>query len=62
MTEPELKQVAAFYESPTGQKFVQNEPSFVAELQISGRNWRQKLSNDLLTRVREELKKKGVDF
>lgn len=62
MTEPELKEVAAFYETPTGQKFVQNEPAFIAELQISGRNWRQKLSNDLLTRVREELKKKGVDF
>jgi hypothetical protein len=62
LSEPELKEVVAFYDSPTGKKFVEAEPAFVAELQISGRNWRQKISQDLLPRVREELKKKGVDF
>jgi len=62
MSETELKDVAAFYESPTGKKFVAAEPAFVNELQVAGSAWRQKLSNDLLVRVREELKKKGVDF
>ena len=52
----------AFYESPTGKKFVAAEPAFVNELQVAGSNWRQKLADDLLPRVREELKKKGVDF
>ena len=62
LTEAEIKEVLAFYESPTGKKFVAAEPAFVNELQTSGTAWRQKLANDLLPRVREELKKKGVDF
>ena len=62
LTESELKEVLAFYESPTGKKFVAAEPAFVDELQVAGSNWRQKLADDLLPRVREELKKKGVDF
>ncbi len=62
MTETELKEVVTFYESPTGRKFVAAEPAFVNELQVSGTAWRQKLANDLLIRVREELKKKNIDF
>jgi hypothetical protein len=62
LTEAEIKEVLAFYESPTGKKFVAAEPAFVNELQVAGSNWRQKLADDLLPRVREELKKKGVDF
>jgi hypothetical protein len=62
LTDSEIKEVLAFYESPTGKKFVAAEPAFVNELQVSGSAWRQKLANDLLPRVREELKKKGVDF
>ena len=62
LTEAELKQVLAFYETPTGKKFIEAEPTFVSELQTSGRNWRQGISNLLVTRVREELKKKGVEF
>ena len=62
MSEPELKEVLAFYEGPTGKKFVAAEPAFINELQVSGSQWRQKLSADLLVRVREELKKKGLDL
>jgi hypothetical protein len=62
LTEAEIKEVLAFYESPTGKKFVAAEPALVNELQVAGSNWRQKLADDLLPRVREELKKKGVDF
>jgi hypothetical protein len=62
LTDPEIKEVLAFYESPTGKKFVAAEPAFVNELQVAGTAWRQKLADDLLPRVREELKKKGVDF
>jgi hypothetical protein len=62
LTDSELKEVLAFYESPAGKKFVAAEPAFVNELQVAGSAWRQKLADDLLPRVREELKKKGVDF
>ena len=62
LSDAEIKEVLAFYESPTGKKFVAAEPAFVNALQSAGTAWRQKLADDLLTRVREELKKKGVDF
>ena len=62
LSESELKEVLAFYESPTGKKYVAAEPAFINELQSAGTAWRQKLANDLLVRVREEMKKKGVDF
>jgi hypothetical protein len=62
LSETELKEVLAFYESPTGKKFVAAEPAFVNELQIAGTAWRHKLADALLPRVREELKKRGVDF
>ena len=62
LTEAEIKEVLAFYESPTGKKFVAAEPAFVNELQVAGSNWRQKLADDLLPRVRAEVKNKGVDF
>jgi hypothetical protein len=62
LSDAEIKEVLAFYESPTGKKFVAAEPAFIDELQVAGTAWRQKLADDLLPRVREELKKKGVDF
>jgi hypothetical protein len=62
MTEAELKEVLTFYETPTGKKFIQSESAFVSELQSSGAKWRQQISQQLVPRVREELKKKGVDF
>jgi hypothetical protein len=62
LTDSEIKEVLAFYDSPTGKKFVAAEPAFVNTLQTAGTAWRQKLADDLLPRVREELKKKGVDF
>jgi hypothetical protein len=62
LSDAEIKEVLAFYESPTGKKFVAAEPAFVNALQSAGTAWRQKLADDLLPRVREELKKKGVGF
>jgi hypothetical protein len=62
MTEQELKDTLAFYDSPTGKKYVAVEPSVVQEVGNLARAWRQQLSTDILTRAREEMKKKGFDF
>ena len=62
MTEQELKETLAFYESPAGKKYVALEPSVVQEVGNLARAWRQQLSTDILTRAREEMKKKGFDF
>jgi len=62
MTEQELKDTMTFYESPAGKKYVAVEPSVVQEVANLARAWREKLSTDILTRAREEMKKKGLDF
>ncbi|MGD1016931.1 MAG: DUF2059 domain-containing protein [Roseiarcus sp.] len=62
MTEQELKDTLAFYESPAGKKYVAIEPSVVQEVGNRARAWRQQLSTDILARAHEEMKKKGADF
>lgn len=62
LSEKEVLEVAAFYNSPTGKKFVAIEPAYLQKLEAIADPWRQKLSTDIVTRAREEMKKKGVDF
>jgi hypothetical protein len=62
LTEQELKDTAAFYESPTGKKFQSVQVALADRLAGVAGAWRQQLSTDMLARVHEELKKKGKDF
>jgi hypothetical protein len=62
MTEQELKDIAAFYESPTGKKFVLAQVALANRVAAVAAEWRQQLATAMLTRVHEELKKKGKDF
>ena len=62
MTEPELKDVAAFYESPTGKRFVLVQVALADRIAAVAAEWRQQLSVAMLARMHEELKKKGKDF
>lgn len=62
MSEQELKDTADFFNSPSGKKYVAAEPAAFTEIVALVQNWRDKLSTDVLTRAREEMKKKGVDF
>jgi hypothetical protein len=62
MTEQELKDTAAFYEGPTGKKFMAAQGQVAGEVAKAAPAWRQQLSTDILTRVHEEMKKKGNDF
>ncbi len=62
MTEDELKQVATFYESPTGKKFVGVQIELANRIAAVAARWRQNLSTDMLKRVHEEMKKSGHDF
>jgi uncharacterized protein len=62
MSEKELTDVAAFFESPSGKKYVSVTPVFVQKLADVTTPWRDKLSTDIVTRARQEMKKKGVDF
>ena len=62
MTEQELKEVAAFYESPTGKKFVLAQIALANRVAAVATEWRKQLSTAMLARVHEELKKVGKDF
>jgi hypothetical protein len=62
MSEQDIVQVAAFFDSPAGKKYVQVTPVFLQNLADVTGAWREKLSEDILERARQEMKKKGVDF
>lgn len=62
MSETEIVELAAFFESPLGKKYVAMEPVFLQNLSDVVAPWREKLSTDILVRAREEMKKKGIEF
>jgi hypothetical protein len=62
MSEQDIIQVAAFFESPAGKKYIQATPIFLQNLGDVTGGWREKLSTDILERARAAMKKKGVDF
>ena len=62
MSEKEIEDVAAFFDTPAGKKYLAIEPVFLQKFQAVAEPWRQQLSVDILTRARAEMKKKGVEF
>jgi uncharacterized protein len=62
MSEKEIGDVAAFFGSPSGKKYLATEPQFFQQFSAIADPWRQQLSVDILTRARQEMKKKGVEF
>ena len=55
-----VKDALAFFASPSGRRFVEIEPSLSNDIAGLVDVWKQKLSVDMLKRMREEMKKKGV--
>jgi uncharacterized protein len=62
MSEKELNDIASFFDSPSGKKYIAVTPDFLQKLANVTTPWRDKLSTDIVTRARQEMKKKGVDF
>lgn len=58
-TEAELKQVLAFYATPTGKKLVVELPKVLQESFAEAKQWGVKISEQVTIRLREEMKKKG---
>jgi hypothetical protein len=58
-TETELKEIMAFYGSPTGKKMLIEQPQ-AAELSLKfAQDWSIKLSDEVVGKMRDELKKRG---
>ena len=62
MSEKEIVDAAAFFDSPTGKKYLAIEPVFRQKFSSVAVPWQDKLSTDILVRAREEMRKKGVEF
>ena len=58
-TESELKDVLAFYKSPAGKKLISEQPKVVDASLKFAQTWANNLSDQVIAKMREELKKKG---
>lgn len=58
-TEQELKDILAFYKSPAGKKVLANQPKVVDSSMKFAQEWANKISDEVIGKMREELKKKG---
>ena len=55
----ELKDILAFYKSPTGKKFLSEQSAVVDGSMKFAQGWANKLSEEVIGKMREEMKKKG---
>src|SRR3984893_14519863 len=62
MSEQDLKAAVAFFESPAGKKYVETQPAFLTEVVTAMQGWQGRISTDMMTRVRAEMKKKGHEI
>ena len=58
-TEQELKEVLAFYKTPSGKKLLNEQPKIVDSSMKFAQDWANKLSDQVIAKMREELKKRG---
>ncbi|SCX95005.1 DUF2059 domain-containing protein [Microvirga guangxiensis] len=59
MTEAELNEVATFYKSAVGQKYVQVQPGVLDNVVREMDIWSQRTSEFIMSRAREEMGKRG---
>jgi hypothetical protein len=58
-TEQELKDILAFYKSPAGKKLIVVQPNIADQSVRYAQDWANKLSDQVIVRMRDEMKKKG---
>jgi hypothetical protein len=61
-SEPELKQLLSFYQSPLGQKVIDEEPKALDESMTMAGTWADDFSQDVINKMRAEMKKRGHDL
>jgi len=58
-SEQELKDLLAFYKSPLGQKLLAQQPPIVDGSMKFAQDWSNKLSDEVIAKMRDELRKRG---
>jgi len=62
LPEADLQAAVAFFTSPSGRKYVEAQPTILTEIVTAMQGWQGKISTDMMTRVRAEMKKKGHEL
>lgn len=60
--EADLTQIATFFKSAAGVKYVQSQPAVIQEMMVRMQDWTQSLSGVVVERIRNELSKRGKSF
>ncbi len=58
-SEPELKAILTFYQSPVGQKLLAQQPQIIDNSMKFAQDWAGKLSDEVIAKMRDELRKRG---
>jgi hypothetical protein len=59
MTEQELREIANFFKSPAGLKYVQTQPAILDDIVKELATWTQTVSEYVMIRARAEMGKRG---
>lgn len=59
LSEPELREIAAFFRSPAGKRYVETQPQVLDEMVQAMQTWTTNLSEYVMVRVRAEMGKRG---
>ena len=62
MSTKDLKETAAFFASDAGKAYVAMQPRVINQMVVAVDAWNRQLSTDLMVRLREEMRKKGVQL
>jgi uncharacterized protein len=57
--EKELREVIAFYKTPVGKKLIEVEPTVLEQSMTRVQSWAERFSDNVMTRFRAEMRKKG---
>jgi uncharacterized protein len=61
-SEQELRQLLALYQSPLGEKIINEEPKALDESMTAAGGWADGFSHDVIEKMRAEMKKRGHDM
>ncbi len=61
-TKEELDEITRFYASPVGQKFTKEIPAIGQGIGMAAQVWQKKIGEEMLAKVRAEMKKRGIEL
>ncbi len=62
MSEADLKEIAAFFKSPIGKKYVETQPQILDAMVVEIQEWTKQLAEYVMVRVRAEMSKRGKNM